>query len=239
MISGPGLELPRNGASRLRFSLVLKKFFWHAYDHPGKLIAASLLSASLALTIMGLPLALVILARLGTELACYREIRVAQMFRMTWRRIARGAALVGIGVGGAFVILSGLVFYGSDRLHLPLLSLVLLGLTVWFGLAFAAWYSLWVPLAFRYEAPLLELGRAAGLLLLANPLASLLHLTSQLIIWLFGALTVVGLFLMSPGLSALLAAVFTRELIGVYEPGSIPEDEETRTLADFLRPWRM
>lgn len=232
-------RLTRDTAFRPRWRVVLKKFFWNAYDHIGKLMIASAAASFLALSIVGLPAAISGLFGLATEIAFYREVSVGSFFRLGFRRYRRGLQLAAVASLGSLVIGSSLVFYSSDRLGLPLLSLVLLGLTIWFGVAFLVWLSVLVPLAHISGAPLRQLARDAVLVVLDNPLPNALHLVTQLVIWFAGAASVVGLILLSPGLSAVLAATFVREILGKYKPGLVSDDEEVRNFGDLFRPWQM
>ncbi|MDZ7373731.1 MAG: hypothetical protein ONB23_07145 [candidate division KSB1 bacterium] len=224
---------------RARFPVILKKFFWVTYDHVGKLMLASLLSLLLTLSFIGIPLAVALLGTLTTELASYRVPDFPVLRRNVVRSLGRSLGVTAVGVMGVTAAVSGIGFYGSDRLGLPLLSLFFLGITLWIGAGFFAWLAVWVPLTFLKNWPLRRLARLALDLALQNPLLFLAHLGCQLVVWLVGIVTVVGFVFLSPALSFLLGATFTRELLGQYEPGLVREEEEPRTLVDLFRPWQM
>ncbi len=222
-----------------RFGSICKKFFWNSYDHIGKLMLASLVSALLSLTLLGFPMALSGMLALSVGVAAYCDVELSDYFRAGARGYVRGAFLAGILVAGFLLLSSSVAFYSTDRLGVPLLSLLLLGLTLWLAIYFLAWLFILLPLAHFSDAPLRHLARDAAAMVLDNPGLCLAHVSCQFLIWAAGLASVVGAFLFSPALSAVLAATFTRELLGKYRPGLVREDEEVRTLADLFRPWQM
>lgn len=238
-------ESSRDGAgpTRTRAAHILgptfKRFFWHAYDHLGTLIAANVLWLVVCLGVVTAPAATAGLSYLARRIAAEEDARLGD-FWVGFRRDFIPSLKVGaFTVAVAALLWFNIDFYGHLREGLAVGGTALATLLIWCGAFLLLMHAHLHPLLAGGERSLRRLLKKSALLVLDNPGFTLGITLQALVLTAVCVVTGVGLLLILAGLIATLHATGHRELLKKYFPDSpeAREPQETRTLRDLWRPW--
>lgn len=225
-------------------AVINKKAFWNSYDHLGRLMLLNLAAIIAALTVIGLPLAIMGLFAMTVKVVNYEELELRQLWPTLRPFLKRGYLLVGLLLLGVAILVANLYFYnsllnrGTDPAGLRFLFSAMQGLMLWLLLFLSI-------LAYFIFPVLCQMNRGVkatlknSLFLMFNNLKVAFYLLISVLFWLIvGFFTGIGLVFLTFSMVSVIGNTAIRETLAQYREAGLDPAEEARELRDLIKPWR-
>ena len=225
-------------------SVITYKSFWNCYDHPGFLIVMNLLFLGFAMTLVGIPVAVIGLNFIAAKIVGYQDFELKdfwQSFRVFGKR---GTILVLMFILIVFLLLSNLIFYFLFVQSVSFAEISgflvagMFGLMLWLAALFLVFTFYVFPVLIQLNLSVQATLKNSFFLMLDNLKVSFFLL---FIFWfwlLFGIATGVILLLLSFSVSSVFMHTAVREVLARYREEPWDQSEEVRGWKDIVTPWQ-